>query len=151
VLYLPAKDTVLSLGRDATDEEIEEKRREKSKRTGIALNDEALLKAMDKSGTRLVFKTKRDGEAPVKIASAERLGMLAKLVRKNLADIGAELEKGSIGAEPCYIGSNRLPCEYCEFASACPFDPGKDRARRFKKMTDEDFWQRLEKGGGDRA
>ena len=151
VLYLPAKDTVLSLGRDATDEEIEEKRREKSKRTGIALNDEALLKAMDKSGTRLVFKTKRGGEAPVKIASAERLGMLAKLVRKNLADIGAELEKGSIGAEPCCIGSNRLPCEYCEFASACPFDPGKDRARRFRKMTDEDFWQRLEKGGGDRA
>ena len=150
VLYLPAKDTILQLPRETTDEKIEEKRRENSKRTGIALDKPELLKAMDRSGARLVFKTKR-GEAPVKVASAERLGMLAKLVKKNLADIGAELEKGSIGAEPCYIGSNRLICEYCEFAAACPFDPGRDRPRRFKKISEDDFWQRLEKGGEDRA
>ena len=150
VLYLPAKDTILSLPRGTSDEDIEKERRKNSNRTGIALKKQELLDAMDKSGARLKFSEKGTDSA-VRLASAERLGMLAGLVKKNLADIGAELKKGSIGAEPCYIGSNRLMCEYCEFVSACPFDPGRDRPRRFRKISDDDFWQRLEKGGEDRA
>ena len=87
----------------------------------------------------------------VSLASAERLGRLSKLVDKNLKDIALEIKKGSIGAEPVWFSERNTSCTYCEFASACPFDPARDRMKRFKKLSDDDVWERIERGGEDRA
>ena len=150
VLYLPTRDKILSMARESTDKQIEDKRKKENERTGIALDKPELLKAMDKSGVRLSFKND-SGKGAVSLASAERLGKLSKLVDKNLTDIALEIKKGSIGAEPIRFTNQNSSCTYCEFASACPFDPARDRMKSFKKLSDDDVWERLEKGGEDRA
>lgn len=145
VLYLPTRDAVLSMSRESTDEEIEDMRHRKNKRTGIALNEPDVLSAMERGGSlRLDFKGK-GGRAPVTLASAEELGRLSRYVRKYLAEMGKELRNGSIDAAPCVVGNSEY-CRYCDFASACAFDGHKDRQRRLKKLSNGEFWERVERG-----
>lgn len=143
VMYLPARDMILSMPKSSSDEAIAKKRGEQSLRTGLAVDDRRVLDAMEKSPARLRFTGR---SAPVTLVSAQRLGSLAKYIEELLTRMGKELLNGRIDADPRVSGGSSF-CEYCEYAEACGFDESRDKARRLRKITDEEFWQHMDEGG----
>ena len=86
--------------------------------------------------------TFKKGEASGSLASAEQLGRLAEFVEKTLEEMGREVRAGSIAANPLKNAAED-PCAYCEFAAACDFRDGVDKARIKAKLSDREFWERV--------
>ena len=143
VLYSPARDVLLPLPRGSSDEEIAAARRKLLRRSGLVLNEPEVIEAMENgdSPSRIPVTFKK-GEASGSLASAEQLGRLAEFVEKTLEEMGREVRAGSIAANPLKNAAED-PCAYCEFAAACDFRDGVDKARIKAKLSDREFWERV--------
>ena len=151
VLYLPARDEILSLDRNVTPEE-----REKTlKRSGLLLDEPEVLQAMEHEAMTepryLPLRVNRSGDLSGSIASAAQLGKLGNYVDKLLRQIAGELGSGNIDADPCCHSEEDSQCRFCDWAPACHFRDGQDRdhLRYILPVKPEEFWQELEEGGGD--
>ena len=153
VLYVPARDVLLSAEGDLTDEELEQKRAEKLRRSGLLLDDPAVLLAMERSESplRLPVKWKEGVPTGESLATAERLGLLGRRVEETLRRLAGELRAGSITADPCYKSAQDNACLWCEYAEACRFTEGEggDRRRYLPKLSATRVWDILEGGGDD--
>lgn len=147
VLYAPAKDVYMSLPRSATEEEIRAERSKSLMRSGILINDPEVIDAMEKGEKKfLPVKFSKDGQLKSdNLATLEQLGKLGAHIKKTLANIGDEMKKGNISADP-YKKSNQSPCDYCEYFSACHFDEKKDRRRYLKRLKADEVWEAVEGG-----
>ncbi len=149
VLYAPARDIILPMPRGSTDAEIEAKRADQLKRSGLILDDPEVIAAMeDKSVPSYIPVRYKNGIPDGALASAERLGKLGKYIRQLLTKMGDEMKKGSIDADPFKIGGKLAPCEYCAFVSACRFDEKKDRSRAIAALRSDEVWERLDRLDG---
>ena len=153
VLYVPARDVLLSAEGDLTDEELEQKRAEKLRRSGLLLDDPAVLLTMERSESplRLPVKWKEGVPTGESLATAERLGLLGRRVEETLRRLAGELRSGSITADPCYKSAQDNACLWCEYAEACRFTEGEggDRRRYLPKLSATRVWDILEGGGDD--
>ena len=151
VLYVPARDVLLSEESDLTDEEIDKKRRDKLRRSGLVLDDAEVLHAMETgdSPVRLPVKWKEGVPTGDCLASAERLGLLGRRVEQNLRALAAGMRAGSITADPCYKSAQDNACLWCEYAEACRFveGEGSDRRRYLPKLSATRVWDMLEGDG----
>ena len=149
VLYAPARDVYLSLPRSATDEEIRKARAKSLMRSGLILNDEEVIEAMEKGEKRFIpVKFTKDGKLrPENLATLEQLGKLGAHIEETLRNIGRELQCGNIEADPFFKGG-MSPCDYCDYIEACLFDEERDRRRRLRHRKAEEIWIELEKKGG---
>jgi ATP-dependent helicase/nuclease subunit B len=152
VLYLPARDAVISGSRgmeEATRQRLIDK---ELTRKGLILDDPAVIEAMEfptEGGPRFLpvrvsAKTgKVSGDA---LVSAERLGRLKKHIQKILKDICIELNNGQITADPYWRSPTQNACLYCEYSSACHFEEelGEDHRRWMPTIKNSDFWSHLE-------
>ena len=101
-----------------------------------------------------VSKTSGDvtGEA---LATAEQFGKLGCHIQQVLEDICRELGQGAIAADPFWRGPEKNACRYCDYASACHFQEGRDgdRLNWLRPVQPEEFWQEVEdttrEGGED--
>ncbi len=143
VLYSPAKDLLLSMPRNSSDEEIAKERRKTLLRSGLILNDSAVIEAMEHGDAprRIPVKFKKDGVSG-SLATAAQLGRLASHVENVLTEMGREVKAGSIRANPLRNAAED-PCAYCEFAAACDFREDVDKARIKAKISDEEFWNKI--------
>lgn len=152
VLYIPARDNIVSADADLTDEEITKQRREGLVRSGLLLDDEAVLHAMEHGDDPVRIPVKwRDGEpSGSALASAEQLGMLARRVEDTLRAIACEIHSGSIQADPYYKSARENACLWCDYAHACRFIDGEngDRRRYLPALKADRVWELLE---GDEA
>lgn len=152
VLYVPARDVLLSEEGDLPDEEIERKRRDKLRRSGLVLDDPEVLHAMEAgdSPVRLPVKWKEGVPTGDSLASAERLGLLGRRVEENLRALASQLRSGSITADPCYKGAQDNACLWCDYAEACRFTEGEgsDRRRYLPKLSATRVWDML-RGGAE--
>ena len=128
VLYVPARDKVISEDFDITDEELEKKRGAGLRRSGLILNDPVVIAAMEHSDKPKYIpvafkKTGADGDA---LVSAEQLGVLAKHIDKTLCEMASELRGGSIAADPYYAGQQETACINCDYFDACRFRDGEN-------------------------
>lgn len=150
VLYVPARDVLLSEEGNLPDEEIERKRRDKLRRSGLVLDDPEVLHAMEAgdSPVRLPVKWKEGVPTGDSLASAERLGLLGRRVEENLRALASQLRSGSITADPCYKGAQDNACLWCDYAEACRFTEGEgsDRRRYLPKLSATRVWDMLEGG-----
>lgn len=132
------------------DEEIERKRRDKLRRSGLVLDDPEVLHAMEAgdSPVRLPVKWKEGVPTGDSLASAERLGLLGRRVEENLRALASQLRSGSITADPCYKGAQDNACLWCDYAEACRFTEGEgsDRRRYLPKLSATRVWDMLEGG-----
>ena len=141
VLYLPARDKVISLPRSSSPEEIRRARAAELKISGLMLDDLPMLRARDRSEPPrylpVVFK---DG-LPVKgVADAKRMGELEAFVRGLLQRMGEELRAGRAEASPLAHTPAEDPCRNCEYGRICAFDPKRQEPRLVRKLTDAEFW-----------
>ncbi|NCB50720.1 MAG: ATP-dependent nuclease subunit B [Clostridia bacterium] len=153
VLYVPARDLILSESSDLTDDEIAEKRAAGLKRSGLVLDDSSVIRAMEPEGAarRLPIKWKDGTPTGEALASAERLGLLSRHIDETLTVLANELRKGSIAANPYFKGSADNACQYCDYAAACRFSEGEDgdRRRYLHNLNASEVWNRLEGGGSN--
>ena len=110
VLYLPARDAVVRGSRLMSDEAWRKTLDKELRRSGLVLDDPAVLEAMEPAGEGgyrfLPLKVSRStgaisGEA---LATAEQLGKLGRHIQKVLEEICRELARGDISADPFWRG-----------------------------------------------
>ena len=150
VLYLPARDEILSLERNIPPEKLASERQKQLKRSGLLLAEPAVLEAMEHDSLRephyLPLRVSRDGSLSGSIASAAQLGKLGKYVEKLLHQIAAEVRQGNIDADPCCHSEDDSFCKYCDWADACHFQDGRDgdHLRYILPVKPEEFWGMLD-------
>lgn len=157
VLYIPARDAIVSGPPDMREEKIEKEIAKELRRKGVVLNDPEVLDAMEhlEEGEEYRFlplKVTKAGEITgEELVSAERMGKLGRHVEKVLTEMAGEMARGSIAADPFWRGPDRNACLYCEYAAACQFREGvgEDRRRPMKTMKQAQFWTAYEEKEGE--
>ncbi|MEA4813384.1 MAG: PD-(D/E)XK nuclease family protein [Oscillospiraceae bacterium] len=154
VLYVPARDPILSVPRGASDEDIREKTEKELRRSGLVLNDPQVLEAMEHGCTErphyLPLRINREGRILDGAADAEQLGHLSVYVEKLLRGVAQEV--AIITADPVYHSEQKNACTYCPFAPACNFENRRagEKWNYVTPVTHEEFWERIgAKEGGD--
>ena len=153
VLYLPARDALVRGSRTMSDELWRKEVNKELKRSGLVLDDPAVLEAMESSGQGdyrfLPLKVSKStgeisGEA---LVSAERLGRLGRHIQHVLEEICRELARGNVSADPYWRGPEKNACRYCDYAAACHFEEGRgsDCRRWLHKVSAQEFWERMER------
>ena len=151
VLYLPARDEILSAERNITPDQLQSMREKELRRTGLLLSDLEVLQAMEHSALEepryLPLRVGRDGSVSGSIASAAQLGRLGLYVDKLLRQIAREVRQGNIDADPCCRSEDESACRYCDWADACHFQDGRDtdRLRYILPVRPEEFWDAVDR------
>ncbi len=159
VLYTPARDEILRLPRDTDEETLRREAQKALRRSGMVLGDDAVLRAMEHSALEephrlpISVKTDKDGSRTIggSLATAEQLGKLSRYVEKLLCDIGRETERGNIDADPFVRSAAETACDYCPYAAACCFEPGRggDRYEAIAKTDADGFWAAVDAALGE--
>lgn len=145
VLYVPARDALVSARTDMTAEEILAEKAKDRQRSGLLLDDGAILAAMERGETPsyipVRFKDGRyQGDA---LASAEQLGSLSRHIDATLRALAAELRGGSVAADPWFRSQTDSACRHCDYAAACHFDAQNDQARYIGALRPDQVWAAL--------
>ena len=150
VLYLPARDDILSAQRNIPPEKLQAEREKQLRRSGLLLAEPQVLQAMEHealTGPRyLPLRVNKNGDLSGSLASAAQLGKLGQYVEGLLHDIAQELRRGVIDADPCCRTEEDSPCRYCDWAPACHFQEGRDgdRFQYIRPVKPEEFWREIE-------
>ncbi len=149
VLYIPAKDTLISANGDLTDEELNKLKAKNLKRSGLILDDIEIISAMENSENPeyIPVNFKKDGSISTdSLAAPEQFAALHEHVNRRLLELCENLKDGNIEASPYYRGETENACIYCPYGSVCRFDETRDTRRYLSKLGPEEFWSRLEDG-----
>ena len=151
VLYVPARDNLISSPGDLSDDELSREKGKQLRRSGLLLNDEALLYAMENSHNPEYIPVKyKSGEVSAgdSLAGPEQLALLRGHIDKRLLELSRDIAEGDIQARPCYKSASDNACTYCPYESVCRFDQNSGERLYLSKIKTADFWQRLG-GEGD--
>ena len=153
VLYVPARDGVISEDGDISDAELEKKRSKGLRRSGLVLSDPEVIRAMEHADTPKYIPVdfKKNGPAGDALVSAERLGTLARHIDQTLCEMASELRRGSIAADPYYAGQQENACINCDYFDACRFADGEngESMRSTPHLPATKVWSVLEGGEED--
>lgn len=147
VLYVPARETLVSAPGDLTDEELRVKKTKALRRSGLIAGDAEVIAAMENSESPQYIPVdfKKDGSMSTdSVASAEQFRLLRGHVERCLCGLAETLESGSIDAVPYYKSEQENACLYCPYQAVCRFDESRDRRRYLKMVTPQEFWDELE-------
>ena len=82
--------------------------------------------------------------------SRPQLDKLSSLVEEKLKQAAGDLAAGNIDADPFWRGDNHNACLWCDYASACHFEPAcGDKLRRQRELKAEEFWASLNGNAGE--
>jgi len=144
-LYAPARDQTVAAPKHSAAQEIEKLRRRDLTRSGLILRDPALIEAMEHGeGIRfLPVKFAKDGTPEGdSLVTAQELMRLERHVEEALLSWGREMGRGEITPLP-HGGSVALPCDYCDYRTACHHDPEWDGVRYLPTLTPKEVWEKL--------
>ena len=150
VLYLPARDGILTAQRNIPPDKLQAEREKQLRRSGLLLAEPEVLQAMEHEALRepryLPLRVSKSGDLSGSLASADQLGRLGRYVESLLRDIAGEIRQGNIDADPCCHTEDDSPCQYCDWAPACHFQEGRqgDRLNIIHPVKPAEFWQELE-------
>ena len=152
VLYLPARDAVIRGSRTMTDEAWQKAVDKELVRSGLVLDDPAVLEAMEPAGAKgyrfLPLRVAKSSGAITgdALATAERLGKLGRHIQKVLEAICGELARGTITADPFWRGAEKNACRFCDYAEACHFEEGRggDCRRWLPGVNAQEFWEHID-------
>ena len=147
VLYVPARDSLISASGDLSDEELETLKAKNRKRSGLILDDSSIIAAMENSESPeyIPVTFKKDGSlSSDSLAAHEQFKALHTHVDKRLLELSENLSGGKIEASPYYRGEADNACLYCPYGAVCRFDEKNDKIRYLSKLKPSDFWDRLE-------
>ena len=153
VLYLPARDLLLPAERRM---DLDQRQREADKalrRSGLLLNDEAVLWAMEQwgeSGPRFlpIKVSSKSGITGDALATAEQWGRLKKRLDALLRDMGREIARGDVDADPWQKPGGLSACDWCDYGQCCHFEEGRgsDCRRWLYTVKGKEFWEQTGDG-----
>ncbi|MBR4057017.1 MAG: PD-(D/E)XK nuclease family protein [Oscillospiraceae bacterium] len=150
VMYMPARDVLVRAKSNISDEEIVKERAKQLRRSGLLLQDPAVIEAMEHGDCPQFIPVKfgKDGRpAGESLASLEQLGKLAGHIEKTLLALAKELRGGNIDASPAFRSVQDNACQWCDYREICRFDETKDRRRWQTKRKAEEVWSCLGASG----
>lgn len=122
VLYYIAKTPELTYQNRQSPETVLRAVGDNMKKAGMLLNDEEILRAMEKSlgGKYIPVKIKKDGAlvSSLSLQSLEEFGALMKDVSQKVSEIVSEMKSGYADARPIR-DSKHDACEYCPLKPIC--------------------------------
>ena len=124
---------------------IEKERRKQLRRSGVLLNSDPALEAMEPCGGSprfLPYALDKEGRKTGDLASFAQLAQLERFVFRTVAALGDELADGRIDPDPCIRDAKDSACAFCPYSEVCA---GHEQPRWLKKITAEEFWQTLER------
>lgn len=145
VLYFPARIERVSVRDRLAQAEIEKERRKQLRRSGVLLNSDPVLEAMEPCGGSprfLPYTLDKEGRKTGDLASFAQLAQLERFVFQTVAALGDELADGRIDPDPCIRDAKDSACAFCPYSEVCA---GHEQPRWLKKITAEEFWQTLER------
>ncbi|MCQ4725538.1 helicase-exonuclease AddAB subunit AddB [Anaerotignum faecicola] len=152
--YFKIDDPMLSADSKLTAEQIEEQILKKLSMSGLVLDDDKVIAAMDRNidGTSSIIPVgyrKTDGNytAASMVASRRTFEKLCGYTIKTAAQIGAGIKKGIIMPSP-YKNKQTTPCVYCIYKSVCGFDENEKwfKRRKLKELSKDDVFKLVEEG-----
>ena len=148
-LYIPAKSSMISASRSTDDETLQKLRRKELRRSGLILNEQQIIEAMEHDGGFLPLDFKKDGQPTAaslsSLASMEQMGKLSKHVHQVLQRMGESLLDGQLQASPIRRGPMDTACTWCPYGAVCRFDTKMgDKPHNIGKIKTEKFWEELE-------
>ncbi len=145
VLYLPARSPRIEAAHTDTPEQLVAESRKDMRMSGIVLNEESILRAMERDGAGMYIPAKftKNGapDARSSLYTMEQFGVLTRHMKELIGKMAAHLRAGEIPAVP--LGEI---CQWCSFTSVCgrekndPIQPmGKcSAAEAFRQMEQEE-------------
>lgn len=141
VLYLPARSPRLSAAHADSDEALEEQALTAMRMSGIVLRDEQVLHGMERAGRGFFIpvKYKQDGtpDARSMLYTMEEFGVMARHMKKLIAQMGEQLHAGAVSAVP--TGET---CRFCSFAAVCGHEK-EDPIREIGTMSNREVFQKM--------
>ena len=149
VLYVPARDVLVSAAAPLTAEEILAEKAKALRRSGLLLDDAEVLQAMEHGDAPRYLPVRfKDGDySGEALASAEQLGRLSRHIDETLRAMAKELRAGSVEADPWYRSQTDTACRFCDYAGACHFNEKDDRIRYMTKLRPAQVWELMTKQG----
>lgn len=139
VLYFHVHNPIVNASKMLTLDEIEEEILKRFKMNGLLLNDENVIRLMDKSidtGSSQIISAgfKKDGSLmkSSKVASKEDFDHLRQFVRHKYVETGNRIVSGIVDVSP-YKLKDRAPCTFCSFKPVCQFDQAVE-SNDFRKL-----------------
>lgn len=156
VIYFPARNLIVSGSRDMDEEELNKARWDKLRRSGLVLDEPALREAWEKGEDKryIPVKARNSGRGSCNsLASAARMGMLARHIETTLGEMAGELHRGSIAADPWYRSQQENACLNCPYLDACFFSDGEngESCRTLPGLTDQQVWEKMEQAEAERS
>lgn len=147
VLYYPARVPVVSADGPQTQEQAQALRRKNVRREGLVLDDEQILAAMDHTEDLEYLPCKRrgkTGEISGNLVAPGQWSALERYIRRLLAGLVDRLAGGCVDADPYFRGDANNACRYCKFGSVCSRE-GQTGKRSFRRISEEEFWEQIER------
>ena len=122
VLYYPARVNILKAEREKSREERKLKRYMTTKMQGLLVEDEQIIRRMDKKGEGLFLPVsfdKKTGALKGNLISLDALARLASKMDGIIKNMGDSLHEGKVDARPLMGGGHTKTCEYCDYGEVC--------------------------------
>jgi len=146
VQYFPARAPYLSADGRLDGGEAEKARKTLWKRSGLLLDEEDVLHAMEPGQTpqRMCYSVKSDGTRSGDLAGRDQLRLLEGYVFHILSRLVEDIASGNVTPNPYTRGERHNACAFCPYGSICHESqvPGR---RNYEKMTAQRFWEEVEK------
>ncbi len=117
-LYMPAVDTEISLEtRNPSEDEIAKAALSSYKKSGMLLDNESVLNAMDKS-EKATFIPENNKKNTSEYLSENEIELVREYSMNFVENVAGKIKNGDIDAVPLVNGINS-PCTYCDYKSLC--------------------------------
>lgn len=149
VMYTPARNVLVSMDGEPSEEDVRQAREKELRRSGLVLDDDTLMEAWAAGKDKRYIPAKFSSNGSVKpdsVASLERMGRISRHIKDCLGEMARQIHGGSIEADPFYSSQKELECPKCDFYNACYFSDGEngEHYRILPKLNDKQVWEMLE-------
>lgn len=153
VLYMPARDKIVSAERGADDVSVEKERVKLWKMSGLLLEDITSLSGMERdlAGVFIPIKRTKDGgfdSARSSLATLAQMGGIRRSIERQIITLAEQLQAGGIAACPIEGAQNVSPCEWCDYHAVCGHEE-QDETRAFAALDKAEAMKKLEEVGKD--
>ena len=148
VLYLPARDQIVSVERNTPAEAVMTEQAKLLRMNGLLLEDRESLSAMEPNlaGVFIPVRSKKDGgyTSSSPLATLAQMGTIQRKIEQNLRDLANFLHEGRVEATPVDGLKDYTPCQWCDYHNICAHEDG-DPVRRLGSFDLEAALELLKK------
>ncbi len=145
VQYFPARAPYLPADGRLEAREADLQRQKLWRRSGLLLEDEAVLQAMEPGEPqRMNYKINKDGTLGGDLADRDRMALLRRYLFRTLASLVEDIASGNVTPNPYTRGASHSACDYCPYGGICHEQDVEGR-RNYKAMDAKAFWEYVEK------